>query len=54
MVYGERKHFSLRCMFGFHIHANVTMNTQMGMGFFGGPITTFHWNCPRCGRKGMT
>lgn len=43
------------CSFEIHRHDYILdMETEKGMGFFGGPVTTFTWECGRCGYVGYS
>jgi hypothetical protein len=45
----------IRCKIGGHgSYRHVDkMETKLGMGFFGGPVTYFNWHCDYCGKRGF-
>ena len=43
-----------RCKLGGHDRNITKIETHLGWGFFGGPVTTFDWKCRNCGRRGLT
>lgn len=41
----------LKCRIGLHKDVVTNMETTLGYGFFGGPVTFFEGYCARCGRR---